>query len=170
MAKTSKKTDPELWEKVKEDVTAGDKGGRPGQWSARKAQMAVQDYKKEGGGYTGPKSEDNSLVKWTDEDWGTKSGGKSTETGERYLPKDARKALSPAEYAETTAKKRRDTAKGQQFSRQPDAIAGKTRAYRDGLPPKEQLIREARGLGIKGRSTMTKDELSRAIASARGGS
>ena len=168
MAKTSKKTNPELWEKVKEDVTAGDKGGRPGQWSARKAQMAVQDYKKEGGGYVGPKSEDNALVKWTQEDWGTKSGMKSTETGERYLPKDAREALSPADYSKTTAKKRRDTAKGRQFSRQPDAIAKKTAAYRDGLPPKEQLIREARSLGIKRRSVMTKDELSRAIASARG--
>ncbi len=117
MAKTSKKTEPALWEKVKEGVTAGDKGGRPGQWSARKAQMAVQEYK-EGGGYIGPKSEDNSLVKWTDEDWDTKSGKKSTETGERYLPSDARKALSPAEYSKTTAKKRRDTAKGRQFSRQ----------------------------------------------------
>ena len=74
MAKTSKKTDPKLWEKVKEDVTAGDKGGRPGQWSARKAQMAVQEYKKEGGGYIGPKSENNALAKWTDENRGTKSG------------------------------------------------------------------------------------------------
>ncbi len=169
MAKTSKKTDPKLWEKVKEDVTAGDKGGRPRQWSARKAQMAVQEYKKEGGGYAGSKSEDNSLVKWTEEDWGTKSGEKSTKTGERYLPKDARKALSPAEYAETSAKKRRDTAKGRQFSRQPEPVARKTAAYRDGLPPKEELIREARSLGIKGRSAMTKGELSRAIASARGG-
>ena len=96
-------------------------------------------------------------MKWTDEDWGTKLGKKSTETGERYLPKDARKALSPAEYSKTTAKKRRDTAKGRQFSRQPDAVAKKTAAYRDGLPPKEQLIREARGLGIKGRCAMTKE-------------
>jgi hypothetical protein len=134
MAKTSKKSDPELWEKVKKDVTAHDKGGRPGQWSGRKAQMAVLEYKKEGGGYVGPKSEDNSLVKWTEEDWGTNSGRKSTETGERYLPKDARKALSPAEYAETTTKKRRDTAKGRLFSRQPAAVARKTAAYRDGLP------------------------------------
>ena len=47
VAKTSKKTDPKLWEKVKQVVTAGDKGGRPGQWSARKAQRAVQEYKKE---------------------------------------------------------------------------------------------------------------------------
>jgi len=167
MGKTSKKTDPELWEKVKEDVTAGDRGGRAGQWSARKAQMAVQEYKKVGGGYVRPKSEGNSLVKWTEEDWGTKSGKESTDTGERYLPKDAREALSPAEYAETTAKKRRDTAKGRQFSRQPDAIAKKTAVHRDGSPPKADLIREARSLGIKGRSAMTKDELARAIASAR---
>jgi hypothetical protein len=168
VAKTSKKTDPKLWKKVKEGVTAGDRGGHPGQWSARKAQMAVQEYKKEGGGFVGPKSEDNALVKWTGEDWGTKSGQKSTETGERYLPKDARNALSPAEYAVTTAKKQRDTAKGRQFSRQPEAIAKKTAAFRDGLPPKEQLIQKARGLGIKGRWTMTKEELSRAISSATG--
>jgi hypothetical protein len=167
MGKTSKKTDPELWMKIKEDVTEGDKGGRPGQWSARKAQMAVQEYKKEGGGYVGPKSADNSLVEWTEEDWGTKSGGKSTETGERYLPKEAREALSPREYAETTEKKRRDTQEGRQFSRQPGAIARKTAAYREG-PRKDELMREARRLGVKGRSAMTKDELSRAVESAMG--
>jgi hypothetical protein len=167
MGKTSKKTDPELWMKVKEEVTEGDKGGRPGQWSARKAQMAVQEYKKEGGGYVGPKSAANSLVEWTEQDWGTKSGHKSTETGERYLPKEARDALSPREYAETTAKKRQDTEEGRQFSRQPEAIARKTAAYRSG-PRKEELVSEARRLGVKGRSSMTKDELSRAIQSARG--
>ncbi len=59
MTETAKKTDPKLWEKVKEEVTEGDKGGKPGQWSARKAQMAVQEYKHEGGGYEGKKSEDN---------------------------------------------------------------------------------------------------------------
>jgi hypothetical protein len=96
---------------------------------------------------------------------GHESGKKSTATGERYLPKDAREALSPAEYAATTAKKRRDTAKGRQFSRQPEAIAKKTAAYRDGSPPKEELIRKARSIGIKGRSAMTKGELSSAIAS-----
>lgn len=168
MGKTSKKTDPELWEKVKDDVTAGDEGGRPGQWSARKAQIAVQDYKKEGGGYAGPKTEDNSLVKWTEEDWGTKSGEKSTETGERYLPKKAREALTPSEYAKTTAKKQRDTAKGQQFSSQPGEIARKTAPYRRPLPRKSELLEEAQGLGIRGRSGMTKDELLHAIEAARG--
>jgi len=160
MSKTSVKSDPALY------VTEGGKGGRPGQWSARKAQMAVQEYKKAGGAYVGPKTSDNSLVKWTAEDWGTKSGRKSTETGERYLPRRAREALSPAEYAETTSKKQRDTAQGRQFSSQPESIARKTAPYRDG-PRKEELLREARLLGVKGRSSMTKAELSRALDSAR---
>ncbi len=48
-----------------------------------------------------------SLKKWTNEDWGTRSGKNSTQgskaTGERYLPKKARQALSPQEYAATSA-------------------------------------------------------------------
>ena len=50
MSDTAEKTDPALWEEVKEEVTAGSKGGRAGQWSARKAQLAVAEYKKRGGG------------------------------------------------------------------------------------------------------------------------
>jgi hypothetical protein len=125
MATTAKKTNPALWDKVKGNVTRGDKGGRPGQWSARKAQMAVAEYKKRGGGYAGKKTGDNHLVQWTGEDWGTKSGRKSTKTGERYLPRKAREKLSDAEYERTTRKKRADTAKGKQFSRQPKDVARK---------------------------------------------
>lgn len=126
MAATAKRTDPALWERVKEEVTAGDRGGDPGEWSARKAQLAVQEYKKAGGGYEGRKSADNSLSKWTKEDWGTKSGEESGETGERYLPKAAREALTDEEYARTTAKKRRDTRAGRQHSAQPEDVARKT--------------------------------------------
>ena len=86
MAKTAEKTDPKLWDEVKREVTEGDKGGKPGQWSARKAQLAVHDYKAEGGGYKGRKSADNHLAQWTREDWGTKSGAESGETGERCSP------------------------------------------------------------------------------------
>ena len=50
MAGTARRTDPELWETVKAEVTAGEKGGHAGQWSARKAQFAVQEYKRRGGG------------------------------------------------------------------------------------------------------------------------
>tara|TARA_R110002020_G_scaffold39034_3_gene116727 strand:- start:1559 stop:1807 length:249 start_codon:yes stop_codon:yes gene_type:complete len=71
-----------------------------------------------------------SLRSWTKQDWGTKSGKKSSETGERYLPKAARDSLTSAEYAATTAKKRKDTAEGKQHSKQPKKTARKTRQYR----------------------------------------
>ena len=65
MAKTAEKTDPALWEKVKNEITKGDKGGDPGEWSARKAQLAVQEYKARGGGYKGRKpAPDHSLLRW----------------------------------------------------------------------------------------------------------
>ena len=72
-----------------------------------------------------------SLKKWTKQDWGTKSGKPSTQgpkaPGDRYLPRKARQALSSQEYAATSAKKRRDTAAGKQFSSQPEKIRKKTR-------------------------------------------
>ena len=71
-----------------------------------------------------------SLRNWEKQDWGTNSGKKSSETGERYIPKAARDALTPAEYAATTRKKREDTRKGKQHSKQPKKIARKTRTYR----------------------------------------
>jgi hypothetical protein len=128
-------TKPGLRDSIKRRVLAGSKGGRPGQWSARKAQLVAQQYKKAGGGYTGSKSsKQRSLSKWTKEEWGTKSGKPSTQgskaTGERYLPKKARQALSKKEYAATSAKKRRDTKSGRQFSKQPKSIARKTARYR----------------------------------------
>ena len=71
-----------------------------------------------------------SLRKWTKQKWRTKSGKKSSETGERYLPEAAIKSLSSAEYAATTKAKREGTRKGKQFVRQPKKIADKTRRYR----------------------------------------
>lgn len=75
-----------------------------------------------------------SLKKWTKEKWGTKSGKPSTQgknaTGERYLPKSARRALSDKEYAATSAKKRKDTKAGKQHSSQPKKIAKKTAKHR----------------------------------------
>jgi hypothetical protein len=80
------------------------------------------------------KKSQKSLKKWTKEEWGTKSGKPSTQgskaTGERYLPKKAREALSSKEYAATSAKKRKDTKAGKQFSRQPKKIAKKTARHR----------------------------------------
>tara|TARA_R110000803_G_scaffold106884_2_gene174977 strand:+ start:1861 stop:2103 length:243 start_codon:yes stop_codon:yes gene_type:complete len=76
------------------------------------------------------KKTQKSLKAWTKQDWGTESGKKSSETGERYLPKKARESLSSAEYSETSAKKRKDTKAGKQHSAQPKKIAAKTRSYR----------------------------------------
>lgn len=80
------------------------------------------------------KAPQKSLKKWTQEAWGTKSGKPSTQgpnaTGERYLPKRAREALSPAEYAATTRAKREGTRKGKQFVAQPKKIAKKTAKFR----------------------------------------
>ena len=128
-------TDNALRERIKKRVMASAKGGKAGQWSARKAQLVAQEYEKAGGGYTGGKTKaQKSLSKWTGEEWGTKSGKPSTQgpkaTGERYLPKKAREALSPQEYAATTRAKREATKAGKQVSRQPKKIAQKTARYR----------------------------------------
>ena len=76
------------------------------------------------------KKSQRSLRSWTKQKWRTKSGNKSSETGERYLPEKAIKSLTAAEYAATSKKKREDTKKGKQFSKQPKKIAKKTRSYR----------------------------------------
>tara|TARA_R100001082_G_C4326146_1_gene143423 strand:+ start:337 stop:729 length:393 start_codon:yes stop_codon:yes gene_type:complete len=128
---TAKKTKPSLWKRIVARVKAqASHGTKAGQWSGRKAQAAVKAYKKAGGGYSGAKKSSNSLSKWSKQKWRTKSGKKSSKTGERYLPEKAIKSLSAREYARTSAKKRRDKAKGKQFSKQPKSIAKKTKAYR----------------------------------------
>ncbi len=164
MAATAERTDPALWEKVKAHVTAGDKGGHAGQWSARKAQLAVAEYKKAGGGYKGRKTPDNHLAQWTHEDWGTKSGKQSLDTGERYLPKQAREHLSDDEYQRTTAKKRADLRKGRQFSAQPDDVKRKVAGNHLADLPVSDLKRRAAQRGIAGRSRMRKAELIEALS------
>lgn len=76
------------------------------------------------------KDPQQSLKDWTAQKWRTKSGKRSSDTGERYLPEAAIKALSPAEYAATTRAKREGSAAGKQFVKQPEAVAKKTARYR----------------------------------------
>ena len=75
-----------------------------------------------------------SLRAWTRQKWRTKSGKPSTQgsegTGERYLPAAAIKAMSSAQYAASSKKKREDTAKGKQFSKQPKAARRIAKRYR----------------------------------------
>jgi len=76
------------------------------------------------------KAPQKSLKDWGDQKWRTKSGKKSSDTGERYLPSAAIKSLSPAEYAATTKAKRARKAAGKQFVKQPKTIAKKTAGFR----------------------------------------
>jgi len=71
-----------------------------------------------------------SLKDWGDQKWRTKSGKRSSDTGERYLPEAAIKSLSAAEYAATTRAKRAGKSVGKQFAKQPKDIAKKTARYR----------------------------------------
>ena len=131
MAKKSEQvyTDPELRVRLKNEITAGDKGGKPGQWSARKAQMLAREYEKAGGGYEGKGERTEAqkhLKKWTEEEWKTADGApaeQSDGTTRRYLPKEAWEKLSPAEKKATDRKKRAASKKGEQFA--PNTAAAK---------------------------------------------
>ena len=69
----SKYTKPELRERIKDRIMKSSKGGKPGQWSARRSQMLAKEYEKAGGGYKGGKGEkQKSLSKWSREKWMTK--------------------------------------------------------------------------------------------------
>ena len=111
-------TKPELREKIKTQITAGDKGGRPGQWSARKAQLVASEYEKEGGGYKkgSRTSGQKHLESWTEEKWQTADGKKAVHgtSTSRYLPEKAWEKLSPAEKKATDSKKRTVSKTGKQ--------------------------------------------------------
>jgi hypothetical protein len=128
-------TKPQLRERIKSQVMASGKGGRPGQWSARKAQLVAQKYEATGGGYSGEKSgAQKSLSKWTKEEWTTKSGKPSTQgskaTGERYLPKKAIQSMPSGVYAASTKAKREATKEGKQFSSQPESAKRIAKRFR----------------------------------------
>ena len=76
------------------------------------------------------KNPQQSLKDWSKQNWRTKSGKPSSETGERYLPEAAIKSLSSKEYAATTKANREGTRAGKQFVAQPKAIAKKTAKFR----------------------------------------
>ena len=123
---TATKRDPKKWAAAK----ARAKRKMGGKHSARAMQLAVKYYKDAGGTYSGKKKSSNKLSKWSKQKWRTKSGKPSSKTGERYLPEKAIKSLSAKEYAATTRAKRKGTAAGKQFVKQPKKIAQKTKRYR----------------------------------------
>lgn len=111
-------TKPELRERLKRRIMEGSRGGKPGQWSARKAQLLALEYRRAGGGYRGGKKRpQRSLDKWTGEEWTTSDGKPAIREGgtNRYLPKKAWDKLTPAQRAATNRKKRRASREGRQF-------------------------------------------------------
>ncbi|EOD47652.1 hypothetical protein UCRNP2_5606 [Neofusicoccum parvum UCRNP2] len=123
MPSKDKYTDPELRDEVKEEIHQSDKGGAPGQWSARKAQMMASEYKERGGGYTTDKKDQDEsqqhLSKWGEEEWQTKDGSANAKqedgTQKRYLPKKAWENMSEEEKKETDEKKQKESKEGKQF-------------------------------------------------------
>lgn len=105
-------TEPELRERLKEQIKAGDKGGRPGQWSARKSQLLVREYESAGGGYVDEghrTASQQHLEQWGAQDWHTASGGaqaRGEDGTSRYLPDVAWQLLSPAEQKATDTRKK----------------------------------------------------------------
>jgi len=133
--KSMKYTKPELRENIKRRIMAGSQGGRPGQWSARKAQLVAQAYRRAGGGYRGkPGKTQRSLKKWTRERWTTADGKPALRKGKmtRYLPAKAWKKLSPSQRRATIAKKLAGDKRGRQFVPNTSRAQGASRRARKG--------------------------------------
>lgn len=169
-----KYTKPELRRQLKEEIKESDKGGKPGQWSARKSQLLVQEYEKQGGGYKQDKKDDaaQSLEEWSEQDWQTQQGEPARQDGKtkRYLPKKVWEKLSKSEKQEAERIKQEASKEGKQYVEWTPAIkramaeAGYTES--DSEPTKKELYQEAQELDIDGRSQMDKDELREAVSDA----
>ena len=117
-------TKPEMREKIKNRIMAGSKGGKPGQWSARKAQLLAQEYRKSGGGYKGGRTRtQRSLSRWSKEKWTTSSGKPANQSGgmRRYLPQAAWAKLTPGQVRAANRKKIQGSKLGSQYVRNTEA-------------------------------------------------
>ena len=125
------KKNPSLWKRIVARIKAqASHGTAAGQWSGRKAQAAVKAYKKAGGGYSGAKKSSNSLSKWSKQKWRTKSGKKSSETGERYLPKKPLKVYHQKNMQELQLRKEKIKLVENNLVNNQKAIAQKLKGYR----------------------------------------
>lgn len=106
----AKKKDQKLWDSIVKEFKQSSKGGDKGQWTARKAQLAVQEYKDRGGRYAGKKDSSDSLARWTRQGW-QYSSDEMKERGGRYLPKKVWEQLSPNQKRATNLNKLRGSGK-----------------------------------------------------------
>ncbi len=171
-----KYTEPDLRREIKDELMKSDKGGEPGQWSARKSQMLVQVYERRGGGYREQKKDEaaQSLEAWTAQGWQTIEGSADADddgTMRRYLPAKVWAMLTDEQAKQAEQTKIESSEDGQQYADWPEFIeramvaAGFTEnAHAD--PSLDDLQRWARGLDISGRSGMNKQQLVDAIHDA----
>ncbi|RYG29728.1 hypothetical protein EON81_26185 [bacterium] len=129
-------TDPDLRERLKEEIKRGDKGGKPGEWSARKSQLLRHEYEARGGGYKheGERTDaQKSLEHWTDEDWQTSDGKVAIRDGKttRYLPKKVWDELTPTEKAKTDRLKVEGSKGDHQFVGNPEKVREILREVRE---------------------------------------
>lgn len=170
-----KYTKPNLRRQLKDEIMQSDKGGKPGQWSARKSQLLVQEYEKQGGGYQNNNKDEaaKSLEEWGEQDWQTQDGKTARQDGKtkRYLPKEVWQKLSKAEKQEAEKIKQEASQKGEQYVEWTPAIkrAMAEAGYTDAddsdksTVTKQELYEKAQDLDIDGRSTMNKAELKEAV-------
>ncbi len=164
-----KYTDPELRRKLKDEIQGSSKGGKKGQWSARKSQLLVHEYEKHGGGYKGEKSDAaKSLESWTNGNWQTQDGSADARQDDgstkRYLPEKAWDALSEKEKREAERKKKQGDKKGKQYVENTFKAKKARREAQARSKTKAELMDEAKKRDVKGRSKMNKGELERALS------
>lgn len=165
-------TDPALRERLKQEIIAGDKGGRAGQWSARKAQLLAHAYEAQGGGYTGATTDaQQHLDEWTHEEWQTADGkpARRGATTARYLPKKAWQELTPAERRSTDKKKRAASKRGQQFvaNTGPAAAARRDATAPDGGAAKRPAAKRVTTKRTATKRTTTKRTTTKRTATKR---
>ena len=168
-----KYTRPDLRRQLKDEIMQSDRGGKPGQWSARKSQLLVQEYEKQGGGYKQDEKDDaaKSLEEWSEQDWQTQDGTKARQDGKtkRYLPKEVWDKLSDEEKRKAEEIKQKASKEGEQYVEWTPAIkkameeAGYAQTDDSGEITKQELYQQARELDINGRSKMDKAELQKAV-------
>jgi len=171
-------TDPELRRRLKGEIMAGDRGGEPGRWSARKSQLLAREYEKHGGGYKGERKSDEArhLDEWTAQDWQTEHGDDRARhedgTTERYLPREVWERLSDKEKREAEKAKQEASKHGEQRAPYTAAVKRAFHELEHGdeehhADTKGNLYEEAKRQEIPGRSKMSKEELAKALRQSR---
>ncbi|MCU0566053.1 MAG: hypothetical protein MUF49_05595 [Oculatellaceae cyanobacterium Prado106] len=140
-----KYTQPELRRQLKDEIQRSNKGGKPGQWSARKSQILVREYEKQGGGYRQKQPDEAAqhLIEWEAQDWQTETGSDRARKGrvtQRYLPKAVWEKLTDAEKTEAEQSKEEASKKGQQFVEWTPAIKRAMSEYEQEFQQEQEAI------------------------------